>query len=464
MGANSENNLGSKFVYVCGRTKSPNTDCMTLKGKLTSDLARYCFVRTHSSPLEDPMDAYLAIASSSTFIFTLNSQTIFDTECLNQLGVAVLLNVPIISVREVNYQLPKPLPLRFYETKFMEKRTNVGMPKKDSPQPDNSPPTLASILISCYENTIVCCAESYATFFREIVHCLSSAGSDGNLSSHSAELSTSEEETSSPRNGSRSTPQTKTIARSVATPPRSSRKSARHGSQKSASNKQRGLENIYGVEQKLPARQQSLQNRVSQKKFDLTISSVTPSLTNTRKTQKNGSSSSPKQKTNIKSPLWRENRVNNERAASIVKTKAAPEREKQRIVTNGMHLKSQIISEVAQVTSFSAQELISATSGLDGGLTVPITGPGGKKLRRYSSLPVVPTQYLVASDKATGSPKVHAFPPPNSNYHLSARMDSPLILSGDDFDFDPIHISRTCTPVDTFGSTSRSDSLEDSSI
>eukprot|EP00112_Aurelia_sp_Birch-Aquarium-sp1_P014763 Seg320.8 transcript_id=Seg320.8/GoldUCD/mRNA.D3Y31 product="hypothetical protein" protein_id=Seg320.8/GoldUCD/D3Y31 len=464
MGANSENNLGNKFVYVCGRTKSPNTDCMTLKGKLISDLARHCFVRTHSSPLEDPMDAYLAIASSNTFIFTLNSQTIFDMECLNQLGVAVLLNVPIISVREVNYQLPKPLPLRFYETKFMEKRTNAGMPKKDSPQPDSSSPTLASTLISCYENTIVCCAESYATFVREILHCLSSAGSDGTLSSHSAELSTSEEEAPSPRTGNRSTPQPKTVARSIATPPRSSRKSARLGSQKSASNKQRGLENIYGVEQKLPARQQSLQNRVSQKKFDLTISSVTPSLTHTRRTEKNGGSSSAKQKTNIKSPLWRENRANNELAASIIKTKVAPAREKQRIVTNGMHLKSQIISEVAQVTSFSAQEFVTSTTSLECGLAVPITGPGGRKLRRYSSLPVVPTQYLVASDKASDSPKVLTYPPPNSNYHLAARLDSPLVLSGDDFDFDPIHISRTCTPVDTFESTSRSDSPEDSSI
>ena len=450
MGA-SDYTFAGKLIYVCGRSASAaNAESFSLKGRLIADLSRSCFVRTHTCPVDDMIDAYCAIASSHTFVFTFNAFTIFDADCLNQLGVAMLYNIPIITVREESFELPKPMPLRFYETKFIDRRA-----KKDS---NDGPSTLAGVLTLCFENAIVCKKSFYSTFLGDVLRSLPSLGVDGNGNS---EQSTSEEESNTVTSEMRSS----AFVRTGVASSRLSKRGARTVAPNTATQKQRGLENIYGAEQKLLNRQ-SLINRIAYKKLDLNFT--------TGSTAFNHQFRKPQQKTNgrqafrshqgVGSARKKENRPVYEQDSPRAKPQPEPPKAKSVLTTRSSPPERvNTLIEMSKTTSISAQELTVDIMQSDMGLKVPVIGPKGQKLRRYSSLPVVPTHYLVASESEHGSPQVMSFPPPSSNYHLSPNSESPMFFSGDELDFDPIHISRTCTPVDPLYSTSRSDSPEDSS-
>ena len=448
-----DNAVVGKFVYICGKSCSTTiTECFSLKGKLVADLSLSCFVRTHACPVTDLVDAYCAIASSSAFIFILNGQTLYDPECLNQLGVAILYNVPVIAVRVENFELPKPLPLRFYETRFVDKRANAPSSKKESSQSE-IPLTLAGVILSCYEHSIVCKATSYVSFLREVARALSSVTLDAN-GNNLSDMHISEEDG---KIEGKSAAQIR-LARAGLGSSRSSKRSQRNGISTSSAYKQKGLQNIYGSDQKLLNRQ-PIVNRFAYKKIDLNLSGIPSSLNrNGKKPQKvNGRQAFQREHT-FGSVRGKENRSALDQTSPRGPGVQSVEHKEHR--TAPTILESHL-ADISKGSSGSEQNLATSLNKSDNELAVPVIGPKGQKLRRYSSLPVVPTQYLVASDKKSGSPQIMSFPPPSSSY--SPRSESPFFLSGDELDIDPLHLSRACTPVETLESTSRSDSTEESS-
>lgn len=445
-----------KFVYICGKSHPSSViEYFSLKGKLIADLSVTCFVRTHACPVADMVDAYCAIASSSAFVFILNDQTLYDPECLNQLGIAMLYNVPIVAVRLENFELPKPLPLRFYETRFVDKRSSGQSAKKDS---NEIPLTLAGVILGCYETSIVCKTSAYMSFLEELVRTLSNKAMEvnGNLV---AENCTANEDGTG-KTESRSAAQAR-LARIGLGSSRPSRKGQRNGTaNSSAINKQKGLQNIYGADNKLLSRQ-LLVNRFAHKKIDLTLSSVPSSFNrNGKKPYKIIGRQAFQREQTFGSVRGKENRIGlNQNSSKGDDNFSMLAKQKTVITTSSLSDRITNLVEVSKATSGSAQNLTTVSMKSENGLAVPIVGPKGRKLRRYSSLPVVPTQYLVASDKKSESPQILSFPPSNT----SPGSESPYYFSGDELDFDPIHISRTCTPVDAFESTSLPDSIENSS-
>ena len=446
-----------KLVYVCGKSYSSTmSECFSLKGKLVADLSMTCFVRTHACPVADLIDAYCAIAASQAFIFVLNEKTLYDPDCLNQLGVAILYNIPVVAVRVEGFELPKPLPLRFYETRFVDKRVNASSSKKETSQND-IPLTLAGVILGCFENSIICKATSYVSFFREIVRVLSSVN-NVNGGNKNPDMVPSDEE-----GATNNEAKTNHIrhARSGLGSSRTSRKTIRNGNVNSVAYKQKGLQSIYGAEQKFHNKQPLL-NRFAYKKIDLNLSTVPGSLNRNGKRppriigrqafQREHPSNSAKGKENR--ARSEENSFRNNNTSSV------EQRGNVLIATSSMSQGN--IVEISKSTSSSSLNLTMQPTKSENELLVPVVGPKGQKLRRYSSLPVVPTQYLVASEKKSGSPQIMSFPPPSGKKSLTPRSESPYFFN-DELEFDPIHISRTCTPVDTFEMTSRSDSPEESS-
>ena len=446
-----------KLVYVCGKSYSSTmSECFSLKGKLVADLSMTCFVRTHACPVADLIDAYCAIAASHAFIFVLNEKTLYDPDCLNQLGVAILYNIPVIAVQIEGFELPKPLPLRFYETRFVDKRANASSSKKDTTQND-IPLTLAGVILGCFENSIICKATSYVSFLREVVRVLSTVNNITGGNKNPDMLPSDEEGATNNEVKSNQVRH----ARSGLGSSRTSRKTLRNGNTSSAVHKQKGLQSIYGADQKFHNRQPLL-NRFAYKKIDLNLSTVPGSLNrNGKRPPKIIGRQAFQREHASNSAKGKENRArSNEHSFSNSSTNSVVQRGNMLIATSSI---SQVdVVEITKSTSSSSLNLSMQPAKSENELLVPVVGPKGQKLRRYSSLPVVPTQYLVASEKKSGSPQIMSFPPPSSKRSLTPRSDSPYFFN-DELEFDPIHISRTCTPVDTFDVTSRSDSPEESS-
>ena len=442
-----------KLVYICGKSYSTGmSECFSLKGKLIADLSLTCFVRTHSCPVGDMIDAYCAIASSSAFIFVLNEETLYDPECLNQLGVAILYNIPVIAVRIESFELPRPLPLRFYETRFVDKRINVRPPKKDSMQND-MPLTLAAVVIGCFESSIVCKATSYVSFVKEVIRALSTITLDD-----ASEVAPSEEE-GALKVDAKATAQIR-HPRSGLGSSRATRKMLRNGGLNSSAHKQKGLQSIYGGEQRILSRQ-TLVNRISYKKTDISLSPVpSPLNRNGKRSPRVVGRQAFQRELTPSSAKEKENRCE-DNSPRIININSMEQ--KGNILVASRSIPRGKVEDISKSTSNSDLNLSTQPAKSENGLSVPVIGPKGQKLRRYSSLPVVPTQYLVASDKKSGSPQIMSFPPPNSSHCISPRSESPYLFNSDELEFDPIHISRTCTPVDTFESTSRVDSPEESS-
>jgi len=444
-----------KLVYICGKSYSTGmSECFSLKGKLIADLSLTCFVRTHSCPVVDMIDAYCAIASSSAFIFVLNEETLYDPECLNQLGVAILYNIPVIAVRIESFELPRPLPLRFYETRFVDKRINMRPPKKDSMQND-MPLTLAAVVIGCFESSIICKATSYVSFVKEVNRALSSITLDD-----AAEVAPSEEE-GALKADAKVTAQIR-HPRSGLGSSRTTRKILRNGGLSSSAHKQKGLQSIYGGEQRILSRQ-TLVNRLSYKKTDVSLSPVpSPLNRNGKRSPRVIGRQAFQREHTPNSAKEKENRIGyDENSPRIININSMEQKGNILVASPGIPRGK--IDDISKSTSNSELNLSAQPAKSENELSVPVIGPKGQKLRRYSSLPVVPTQYLVASDKKSGSPQIMSFPPPNSSQCASPRSESPYLFNSDELEFDPIHISRTCTPVDAFESASRVDSPEESS-
>ena len=446
-----------KLIYVCGKSYSSTiSECFSLKGKLIADLSLTCFVRTHTCPVADMIDAYCAIAASHAFIFVLNEKTLYDPECLNQLGVAVLYNIPVITVRIEGFELPKPLPLRFYETRFVDKRMTVPASKKDSVLSE-IPLTLAGVILECFENSIPCKATSYVSFMKEVVQALSSVTVDAGLSSILDSVPTEEE-----RSGKTESPNQARQARSGLGSSRTSRKAFRNGTTSSSTYKQKGLQSIYGTEQKFISRQ-PLVNRFTYKKMDISLSAMPSSFSRNGKRPPKIIGRQAFQRENATSSAkGKENRTNGDESIQKYDSFSSAGQKESKLIMN-QPISQRSIVEISKSTSSSALNLAIQSTKPEHELLVPVIGPRGQKLRRYSSLPVVPTQYLVASEKKSGKLQVMSYPPPNRNNSLSPRSDSPFLLNGDELDGDTIHISRTCTPVDIFEGNSRSNSPDSSS-
>lgn len=148
---------------------------------ILGNLASLFSVRTH--PVVDNIDTsfdktelYNTITRCHVFVFIFSKVTANDTFYLNQFGIAKAYGVPVIGVREPSYFMPNPLPEQFYFTeivdytgKIRDGRSNRGVhsAKKQF--------LLADALVQDFKTAMVYAPEFHKSCFQRLLHKVSQA-------------------------------------------------------------------------------------------------------------------------------------------------------------------------------------------------------------------------------------------------------------------------------------------------
>lgn len=174
--------MTEKIIYICGefpntnRVADINSKCLIL-----GSLASLYSVRTH--PIADAIDTsfdktelYNTITRCHVFVFIFSKDTVNDSFYLNQFGIAKAYGVPVIGVREPSYFMPNPLPEQFYFTEIVDYtgdirdgRSNRGIhgAKKQF--------ILADALIHDFKTAMVYAPEFHKSCFQRLLHKVSQA-------------------------------------------------------------------------------------------------------------------------------------------------------------------------------------------------------------------------------------------------------------------------------------------------
>ena len=144
------------FTYICGSQKS------SMKLTLLEKLSHHYFVQTNSDIKKHFVSSCYAITQSKAFIFIMDEHTINNDQCLTLLGTAIAYDVPVISVRTVGYALPNQLPKQYEEMDIIDRSKINDLSKKNSQLPtvttlDNALKTLFSQSVLFHERTLKKC-------------------------------------------------------------------------------------------------------------------------------------------------------------------------------------------------------------------------------------------------------------------------------------------------------------------
>ncbi|XP_028405213.1 uncharacterized protein LOC114527704 [Dendronephthya gigantea] len=143
-------------VFICGEDTLAEDDyILPMKSVLTAKLATNWAVRTHydpngSDPRGNKDTLFRNISASYVFLFIFNEETTVDAFYLNQLGIAFARGVPIVGIREPSYIMPNPLPEHYYTTEI------VDLTSGDRNRPHSrSKAILSNLLIESFRNAVV---------------------------------------------------------------------------------------------------------------------------------------------------------------------------------------------------------------------------------------------------------------------------------------------------------------------
>lgn len=174
--------MTDKIIYLCGEFSSIRMEDVNSKCLILGNLASLYSVRSH--PVVDTIDTnfdktelYTTITRCHVFIFIFSKETVNDTFYLNQLGIAKAYGVPVIGVREPSYFMPNPLPEQFYFTEIVDytgvirdgrsDRGVHGVAKKQL--------LLADALIQDFKTAMVYAPEFHKSCFQRLLHKVSQA-------------------------------------------------------------------------------------------------------------------------------------------------------------------------------------------------------------------------------------------------------------------------------------------------
>lgn len=153
-------------VFVCGDNKLTDDDyILPTKSILIANLATNWAVRTHYDPNGgDPRSnkdtLFRNISSSYVFLFIFSEETTTNAFFLNQLGIAFARGVPIVGIREPSYIMPNPLPEHYYATEIVDLTCTSG-DRRNRPRSRNKA-ILSNLLIESFRSAVV-----YTTDFHK---------------------------------------------------------------------------------------------------------------------------------------------------------------------------------------------------------------------------------------------------------------------------------------------------------
>ena len=166
------------LVYVCGDA-SLNTakGSPSLRDVVIRNLVTTWAVRTHPivdmlDPRQDNMELYQTISHASVFVFIFSKKTLEDSYFLNQYGIAKSYNIPVVGMRLTNYFLRNPLPEQFYRTEIVDNSRNSNQDDKRTAEITTS---LADHLIADFKSSMVYGPDFHKSCIERLTHKVATA-------------------------------------------------------------------------------------------------------------------------------------------------------------------------------------------------------------------------------------------------------------------------------------------------
>ena len=154
-------------IFICGESSSCDDDSIvSTKNVLLANLASNWPIRTHHyangmDPRSDKETLFNNIATSYAFLFIFSEQTTMNAFYLNQLGIAFACGVPVVGVREPSYIMPNPLPEYYYSTEVVDLTESGPSDTRNRPNARYKA-ILANLLVESFRNAVV-----YTTDFHK---------------------------------------------------------------------------------------------------------------------------------------------------------------------------------------------------------------------------------------------------------------------------------------------------------
>ncbi|XP_031548833.1 uncharacterized protein LOC116286455 isoform X2 [Actinia tenebrosa] len=173
--------MPDKIIYVCGEFSTNKVEDINAKHMILGSLATVFSVRTH--PFIQSIDAGLdrtelfnTITRCHVFVFIYSKETVDDTYYLNQYGIAKAYGIPVIGVREPSYFMPNPLPEQFYFTEIVDYTGEIrdGNSNRGIPGPKKQF-LLADALVQDFKTAMVYASEFHKSCFQRLLHKVSQA-------------------------------------------------------------------------------------------------------------------------------------------------------------------------------------------------------------------------------------------------------------------------------------------------
>lgn len=175
--ATSVDLLKEPLVFVCGEAylSSPNSST-SLRDIVVNNLVAQWSTRTHPRTLhprqDTSMELFQTISHASVFVFIFSKKTLEDSFFLNQYGIAKSYNVPVVGMRLTNYFVRNPLPEQFHRTEIVD---NSGNGESNSDAKQVKTVSLADHLIADFKNAMVYGRDFHKSCIERLMHKVSKA-------------------------------------------------------------------------------------------------------------------------------------------------------------------------------------------------------------------------------------------------------------------------------------------------
>ncbi|RMX40456.1 hypothetical protein pdam_00009440 [Pocillopora damicornis] len=174
MSTPKNNFQGDLLIYVCGEANLNTPGGPSLRDIVIRNLVTTWAIRTH--PVTDFLDPrqensaelFQIIPCASVFVFIFSKKTLEDSYFLNQYGLAKSYKIPVVGMRLTNYFIRNSLPEQYYRTEIVD---NSGESVLDSKRTaEKTASSLAEHLIADFRHSMVYGPDFHKSCIERLVH------------------------------------------------------------------------------------------------------------------------------------------------------------------------------------------------------------------------------------------------------------------------------------------------------
>ena len=450
-------------VFICGEdASSDDYYILPTKSILISNLATNWAIRTHYDPNgNDPRSnkdiLFQNISNSQVFLFIFSEEATMNAFYLNQLGIAFARRLPIVGIREPSYIMPNPLPEHYYVTEVVDFTSGDNRNRQRS----RSKAILSNLLIESFRNAVVYTTDFHKSCIERLFRKVTDA------------YTKAEKERPAPPNltvtdyARNINPPEHTFRQKLWTNVSNFTKCPKCGTAVKTNRKCSGLQkansmdNLYKKENSRPASQQQvatpqlvitksvLQPLGGQQNFSRNIfngRSRRPATSVMRKS----SSATVRGRREMELNQFEkvQSRPNSTKSCNAISITSSKGKTQKQVGIENLEKKQNGLAEVEGVKENKKTTTPLKENGAEnlprkrstGGF---VTNRRGAFLRKMSSLPCIPTTYLVA-EPGSEAPAFVKYPPLNGSLTVG---DPNVPEFTDDEDKETIHISRRPSPA-----------------